>query len=133
MGPPSRSRSATQRSPGSSWPASISQDALDRADTDTKLASNLADAHALGSPVENLLAMLIAFHRSTKGLAPRPRSRQSSVHALADHGPLKLSEHAKHLEHGAAGRSRRVEPLLVQVEVNVLAVEFPEEANKVLQ
>jgi hypothetical protein len=43
------------------------------------------------------------------------------------------AKHAQHLEHGPAGRRRRVEPLLVQEEIDALSVEFSEEVQKVDQ
>lgn len=44
----------------------------------------------------------------------RPRPGEARQHALANHGSLKLREHAQHLEHGAPGRCRGVEALLMQ-------------------
>lgn len=41
---------------------------------------------------------------AAKRLAFAPRPRKPRVHSLADHGPLKLCEHAHHLEHGLASR-----------------------------
>jgi hypothetical protein len=52
------------------------------------------------------------------GLCPR----QTSHDTFADHGAFKLSEHAKHLKHRAAGS---VETLLVQIEIHALGVKIP--------
>src|SRR5262249_23004713 len=50
-----------------------------------------------------------------------------------DHCPLELAEHAHHLEHGLAGRRRRVQCLLMEVEINALGPQLVEEGDKVSQ
>ena len=58
---------------------------------------------------------------------------QTGHDALADHRAFEFGKHAQHLEHGPAGRRRRVEPLLMQEQVDALGVEFAEEVQQVDQ
>src|SRR5262249_12583605 len=44
-----------------------------------------------------------------------------------------FGEHAAHLEHGLAGRRRRVQRLLMQVEVNTERMDLAEECHEMLQ
>ena len=43
---------------------------------------------------------------------------------FADHRALKLGKHAEHLKHRAAGRCGRVEPLLMQIQIDTFSVQF---------
>jgi hypothetical protein len=46
---------------------------------------------------------------------------------------LELGKDAQHLEHGLAGGGGRIEPLLMQEQIDPERVEFGQEANQVLQ
>jgi hypothetical protein len=73
---------------------------------------------------------------------PRPTDRLAAVgavsgspghscqHPLPDHRALEFGKHAHHLEHGLARRGRRVETLLVQVEIDVLGVELGQQLQQ---
>jgi hypothetical protein len=58
----------------------------------------------------------------------RPAMTRSRIIARSN-----SAKHAQHLEHGPAGRRRRVEALLVQEQVDALGVEFTEEVQQVDQ
>jgi len=73
------------------------------------------------------------YGRAPKALARHPSPRQARFDALDNHGPLELGKHAHHLKHSFASWCRRVDPLLVQVQIDALAVEFTEEPDEILQ
>ena len=70
---------------------------------------------------------------ATKLLTFGSRTSKARHHPLSDHRPLKLSEDTEHLEHGAARRGGRVEPLLMQEQIDALRMEVRQEAQQVRQ
>ena len=52
--------------------------------------------------------------------------------ALPNDGPFELGEDAHHLEHCFSGGRRGVDPLPVEVEVDILCMKLGKEGNKVL-
>ena len=100
------------------------------------LAGNGPDALACragGSDRSDLGCVIRDGCGSTKsrpfGLCPC----QPSHDTFPDHGAFKLGKHAKHLKHRAAGRRGGVEPLLMQIQVDALGVEFLQDADQVDQ
>jgi hypothetical protein len=65
--------------------------------------------------------------------AADPGTRHARLHPLADHAALELGEHAEHLKHRPPSRRAGVEALLVQIEVDLLGVQFAEEAKQIDQ
>jgi hypothetical protein len=59
---------------------------------------------------------------TTKLLSFGSRTSKSGHHSLSDHCSLELSEHAEHLEHGATGGGGRIEPLLMQKQIDPLGM-----------
>jgi hypothetical protein len=62
---------------------------------------------------------------------PSARARANPVITLSRICSLELSEHAEHLKHGATGRGRRIEPLLMQEQINALGMKVRQEAQQV--
>ena len=60
-------------------------------------------------------------------------SGHARLDPLLDHGPLELGEDAQHPEHGLAGWRGGVDALLVEVELDVLGVQFSKERHEILQ
>jgi hypothetical protein len=58
---------------------------------------------------------------------------QPCVDALADHLPLKFSEHAEHAEERLTCRRGGVDALLVEVQIDPYAVQFLKESDEVEQ
>jgi hypothetical protein len=54
----------------------------------------------------------------------RARPRETGNHPLADHGALEFGEDPHHLEHRPPRWRARIEPLLVQEQVNALGAPF---------
>ena len=54
--------------------------------------------------------------------------RRASHDTFPDHGAFKLGKHAKHLKHRLAGR---VDPLLMQIQIDVLGVNILQHLHKV--
>ena len=70
--------------------------------------------------------------RLSASRAPLAGSGNAATDALNDHGPLELGEHAEHLKHRLAARDCRIEPLLMQIQVNAFGVQIAEERHEVL-
>ena len=60
--------------------------------------------------------------RSSQSFAICTSFDQTSGHTLADHLPFELRKYARHLEHRFSCRCRGVQPLLMQVEIDMDAV-----------
>lgn len=87
-----------------------------------------ADAQAvLQRPFDRFLTVL--QHGTSAALAGRPA--KASHNALPDHRPLEFGEDAEHLEHHPARRCAGVQPLLVQVEIDVLRMGFIQEGDQI--
>jgi hypothetical protein len=71
--------------------------------------------------------------RPPQDLTLRFRSLQASLDPLHDHAAFKLCEHAQYLKGQLPCGGGCVDTLFVEVEVGVLAVEFVEESQEVLQ
>lgn len=92
---------------------------------DTLVACSQCPAHLIFlGPVDPRAAKLLAF-----GLGPG----QPGIDALADHAALELGKDATHLEHGATGGRRRVQGLLMKVQIAANRLKLAHEAYEVLQ
>ena len=56
-----------------------------------------------------------------------------SLYPLAEHAALELGEYPQDLKHGPPSRCAGVEALLLQMEVDLLGVQFAEEAEQIDQ
>jgi len=63
------------------------------------------------------------------GLGPR----QADHDTFVDHAAFELGKHTHHLKHRFAGRRCRVDPLLMQIQVDVFSEKFLQDADKVDQ
>ena len=108
----------------------LRDDLADRASRYTSALGDLANRLSIGSRIQHSGDLLIVGRRSAK---PLPGPREAGLDALLDHRALELGEHPAHLKHGATAGRGRVEPLLMQVEVNILGTQILEEANQVLE
>ena len=70
---------------------------------------------------------------SAEAFALRAGARQPRTDTVLDHSPLELGEDTEHLEHGTTGRGRRVDPLLVQIEIDTFGVQLAEKPNQILK
>lgn len=68
-------------------------------------------------------------HRLATALAGR--SAKARHDPLPDHGPLEFGEDAEHLEHHPAAGRRGIEPLLVQIQIDVLRLGFVQEGDQI--
>ena len=80
-------------------------------------------ANALRAPrlVQGRLDLFFQLGRNgrpAEALAFSPGPRKAGADALADNGALELREDAQHLEHRLARRGRRIQPLLMQEQVD---------------
>jgi hypothetical protein len=64
---------------------------------------------------------------------PPVGTRKTSTHTLLDHRTLQLGKDAHHLKQRFARRCSRVQPLLMQEQVDTGGVELGQEADQVLQ
>ena len=65
---------------------------------------------------------------------PSPLARaRPARNSFLNHGALELGKHAHHLKHRLTGRRRRVEPLLVQEQVDAEGMQLRQEGDQVLQ
>ena len=106
--------------------------ALNRADADTDFLCDLADRQAVSAPIMDGGNDSRRYLRATADPSFLPGPSQTCPDALLNHSAFELGEHAAHLEHGFAGGRGGVDPLLMQVEVNTLRVDFAKEGDKVL-
>ena len=112
---------------GAQLPIELALDALDGADADMMLGGELADAGAAllqGVPDFALDGDRDRWPAET--LALGAGTSKADVDSVLDDAALELGKDSHHLEHRAARRCGRIEPLLVQVNVNALGVEFLE-------
>ncbi len=91
------------------------------------------DASSDREEIAHTLLLGVGQQRSTEALTLAAGAAEASLDALDDHRALKLGKDAQHLKHGAAGRSAGIEPLNVQIKVNILGVHLTKEGDEVLQ
>jgi hypothetical protein len=58
---------------------------------------------------------------------------ETRMDPLLDNRALKLSEHAKHMRQGAAGRCCGINALHMQIEIDAVCLDFAKERHKVLK
>ena len=111
----------------------LSDHPLHNADADADVAGNGPNPRS-GLPGCAYCFLLGRGHRRPAQAFPAGfRAAQARPDALLNHGPLELGEHTAHLEHCLAGGRRRVNALLVQVQIYARRVQLIEESDKVLQ
>jgi hypothetical protein len=98
------------------------------------LRGNAAYAEPFGAQGQrcfDLLGLALLDCPTTKLLTVSSSTGQSSHHSFSYHRSLKLSEHTEHLEHCPTGGSGRIEPLLMQEQIDPLGVEVRQEAQEI--
>lgn len=108
-------------------------DPLDCPDADPEIPGSSLDALAVGSGGRNGAFDVRPNLGSAQPLALRSGSLKACTDTLLDHRPLELGEHPAHLEHRLAGGRGCVNALLMQVQVDTLDVDVPQEADQVLK
>ena len=104
---------------------------LNHTGSNTKGTADLQDAHALRFKLAYARLYGI-LHRAPTELRPlRFGPRQTGVDPFTDDAALKLCKHAEHLEHRLASSRRRVEPLLVQEQIDALVMQFLQDAEQI--
>ena len=107
-------------------------DPLHRTHADPELLRNLDHAQAFALQAPYLGLNRRPDPRPAERFALSPGSGQSCFYPFLNHRSLEFSEHAAHLEERFAGRRGRVYALLVKVEIDTLAMDFPEELDQLL-
>ena len=113
--------------------AGFSFQALHHADAAADDMRGFDDARSDREEIADVLLFDVGQHRSTEALTLAAGASEASLDALDDHRALEFAEHAQHLKHGAAGRSAGIQPLNVQIKVNILGVHLAEKGDEVLQ
>src|SRR6476661_8893073 len=108
-------------------------DALDRPSPDAERLGNLQDTHALRKLLSNLTFRRTVYLRPAELHPLSNRALEAGFDALANHCALKLSERAGDLENELAHRRRRVDGLLVEVEIDPTSLQMPDGAEQVEQ
>ena len=97
----------------------------------TPFSAAISDAFASGRQRRTDHAFLARCDRGAAKAPPvRFCSREAGVDALDDHRALKLGKDAHHLKHRFARRRGRIDPLLMQVQVDAFAVQLTEERDQ---
>ena len=111
----------------------VGLDALRNTDTNTNGLGRLHDASAADKESAHRFFFTPRYRWAPQTLARRSRSRQARLDALDNHRALELGEDPNHLKHRLASRRRRVDPLLMQIQIDALGMQFAEKRDKVLQ
>src|SRR5262245_63474149 len=106
-------------------------DALDRASADAERPGNLQDTHAVRKVLSNLPFRRTVYLRPAELHPLTNRALEARLDALANHGPLELSEGAGYLEDELAHRGRRVDGLLVQIQIHAACFEVLDRGEQV--
>src|SRR5450631_3266898 len=96
-------------------------------------AADLQNAHAFSFQLTNA-RFDRRLHRSPAKLRTLSLgSRQARVDPFSDDAAFELGKHAEHLEHRLARGSRRVEPLLMQEQIDALVMKSLQDAEQIRQ
>jgi hypothetical protein len=95
-------------------------------------------AHTIGTPGrpkggKDLRLQLRRYSRPAELLAFGLGAPEAGTHPFLNDRALELGEDTKHLKHRLAAWCRRIDPLLVQEEVNAGGMDFREEGDQVLE
>src|SRR5262249_8001012 len=91
------------------------------------------NALAVGKQLAGLTFQVGCDLRTSQTLALSLGALQPRLHTLADHGSLELGKCTRHLKHEPAGRSRRVDVLLLKEQVYAAGRELLNRAEKIDQ
>src|SRR6516165_5730567 len=108
-------------------------DALHRASPDPERLGNLQDTHALRKLPSHLPLGRAVYLRPAELHALGDSALEARFDALADHRPLELSERAGDLENELAHRRRRVDGLLIQIQIHAACFEVLDGVEQVAQ
>src|SRR5882762_5735850 len=94
-------------------------------------AADLQDAHAIGFKLA-YARLYGRRHWAPTELCPfRFGPRQARVHPFSNDAALKLCKYAEHLEHRFARGRRRVEPLLMQEQIDAPVMKSLQDAEQI--
>ena len=102
------------------------------ADADTEFIGDLLDAFSLASRGADPVLYDLGSPRSAQRLALCSGPFQTCFDPLPDHDALELGKHAAHLKHGLASEGRGIDPLLVEIKIDVLGMEVRLQGNELL-
>jgi len=108
------------------------KDPLDRPDSATHLLGGGDHAGAVLSGFQNRPPDLGCILRAAQRLALRSGPLQTRFDPLLYHSPLELREDPGHLEESFACGRGRVDPLLVEAQMDALGMDLVEKAHQVL-
>src|SRR5215831_9200502 len=104
---------------------------MDRASPDPERPLHLQDAHALRKLMSNLPFGRTIYLRPAQLHALGNGALEARFDALANHRPLELSEGAGDLEDELAHRGRRVDGLLIQIQIHAACFEVLDRVEQV--
>jgi hypothetical protein len=107
----------------------LALDALHDADADANGLGSLYNPSAADEEPPHRLIFTSRYHQTAQALPRCPRARQAGSDALDNYGALELGEHTHHLKHCLAGRGGRVDPLLVQLEIDPLGMQLAQDPD----
>src|SRR5215475_9558093 len=108
-------------------------DALHRASPDPERLGDLQHTHALCKLLSHLAFGRAVYLGPTEFHTLGDGALEACFYSLSDHGPLELSKRAGDLEDELAHRGRRVDRLLVQVQVHPAGFEVLDRVEQVDQ
>src|SRR6516225_7435795 len=106
-------------------------DALHRASPDPEGPSHLQDTHTLRKLLSHLAFGRAVYLRPAELHALSDSALEAGFDSLANHCALKLSERAGDLENELAHRRRRVDGLLVQIQIHAAGFEVLDRVEQV--
>ena len=104
---------------------------MDRASPDAERLGNLQDTHALRELLSNLPFRRTVYLWPAELHALSNRALEAGFDSLANHCALKLSERAGDLENELAHRRRRVDGLLIQIQIHAACFEVLDRVEQV--
>src|SRR5215471_11016254 len=104
---------------------------MDRASPDPERPRHLQDAHALRKLLSHLAFGRAIYLRPAELHALSNGALEARFDALANHRPLKLSKRAGDLENELAHRRRRVDGLLIQIQIHAACFEVLDRVEQV--
>jgi hypothetical protein len=95
---------------------------MNRSRADAKSFSRFEDSHATRQLLADAIDNFPGYRATPEPLPLAPRPREASLDPLDYNAALELRKDAEHLKHRLSGWGAGVEPLLVQVEINIFGV-----------
>jgi hypothetical protein len=95
---------------------------MHRSGADAKSFSRFEDSRASRQFLADAIDNFPGYRATPEPLPLAPRPREAGLNALDYNATLELGKDAEHLKHRLSGWGAGVEPLLVQVEINIFGV-----------